>query len=82
MVGWGDQETPVGYYGEPPLAGYVRPGRRFNPGCPMPTNVSGYGGPEHLDGYVRPRTVNAKCENFKPQPETTGELPETFRPIW
>jgi hypothetical protein len=82
LVGWGDQETPMGYYGDDPFAGYVRAGRpQFNPGCPMPTNVAGYED-SPLEGYARPRTVNAMCESFKPQPDTTGELPETFKPIW
>ena len=83
MVGWGEQESPVGYYSDAPLDGYVRGGRpRFNPGCPMPTNVAGYGDSDHIDGYARPSTVNARCESFKPQPQTTGELPETFKPLW
>jgi hypothetical protein len=83
MVGWGEPETPMGYYGETPFEGYVRDvPPTFNAGCPMPANVAGYGEPEHFEGYVKPSTVNATCENFKPQPGTAGEVPETFRPLW
>ena len=83
MVGWGEPETPMGYYGDAPFDGYVRDvPPAFNAGCPMPTNVAGFGEQDHLEGYVKPRTVNATCQNFTPQPGTTGEVPETFRPLW
>ncbi len=83
MVGWGEPETPMGYYGEPPIEGYVRDvPPTFNAGCPMPTNVAGFGDQNHFDGYVKPSTVNATCQNFAPQPGTAGEVPETFRPLW
>src|SRR5438093_772004 len=41
-------EGGCGEYGEPPhdVAGYVKDGpTRFNAGCPMPTNLSGFGEP-------------------------------------
>ncbi len=80
MVGWGEQE-PIGYY-EPHFEGYVREvPPAYNPGCPMPTNVAGFGDTS-LEGYVRPQDVSPTCENFKPQPSATAEAPETFRPLW
>jgi len=82
MVGW-DGYTPMGYYGEPPFDGYVRDGRpTFNPGCPMPTNVAGFGDTDSLEGYVRPSTVNATCEQFTAQPGSAASVPETFKPLW
>ncbi len=73
----------MGYYGDQDYSGYVRDvPPAFNAGCPMPTNVAGYGDGESFEGYVRPATVNATCEGFTPQPGPTPAEPETFRPLW
>jgi hypothetical protein len=86
---YGETE-PYGYYGESPeiygepeMDGYVREMEpAFNAGCPLPTNVSGFGEAEPLEGYVRPATVNASCDGFTAQPGTATSVPETFRPLW
>jgi len=97
MSGYADYEPPlsdyperVGYYAEPQMAGYVRQTDTpsYNPGCPMPTNVAGYGEHEQfsegdpLSGYQRPKSVNASCEQFTPQPGVRDFVPETFKPLW
>ena len=90
MVGYGEYEPlseypeGVGYYGEPDISGYVREVAvpPFNPGCPMPTNVAGFGETEPFAGYTRPGTVNPTCGQFTPQPGITEQVPETFRPLW
>src|SRR6266508_4398565 len=90
MVGYGEYEPlseypeGVGYYGEPDVSGYVREVATppFNPGCPMPTNVAGFGETEPFAGYTRPATVNPSCGQFTPQPGITQSVPETFRPLW
>jgi len=72
----------VGYYGNPQYSGYAREvAPRFNPGCPLPMNVSGLddGG---FAGYARPATVNPSCEQFTEQPGSPVEAPDTFRPLW
>lgn len=92
-VGYYADEYPVGGYGEggelvgwgayaPGYEGYVREiPPAFNPGCPMPTNVAGFGDAS-FEGYVRPAEVNAICEGFTPQPSVTVGVPDTFRPLW
>lgn len=86
--GYGQYEPVVqypgmGYYAAPDFSGYVRDVRpAFNAGCPMPTNVAGFGDAENFEGYVQPATVNATCDRFTPQPGTTPGEPETFRPLW
>jgi hypothetical protein len=89
MVGYGEYAPPeqgypgVGYYGQPDLAGYVRETEpTFNAGCPLPTNVPGFGEAENLEGYVKPTTVNPTCPQFTPQPGPTPSVPETFKPLW
>lgn len=91
MVGYGygeyqplSEEYPgVSEYGEPDMAGYVREARpTYNPGCPIPTNVAGYGESSPLEGYVRPGTGNPSCDNFVPQPGASSAVPDTFRPLW
>jgi len=90
MVGYGtyeplgESEQGVGYYGEPDIAGYVRETRspRYNPGCPVPTNVAGFADADQLAGYQKPATVNPSCGQFTPPPGPSTELPETFRPLW
>jgi hypothetical protein len=80
----------VGYYAQPGMAGYVRQTDTpsYNPGCPIPTNVAGYGEHEQfsdvdpLSGYQRPKSVNASCEQFTPQPGVRDFVPETFKPLW
>jgi hypothetical protein len=78
------EEYPaMGYYGGPEYAGYVRDvPPTFNAGCPLPTNVAGFGADEPLEGYVRPTEVSPTCERFTPQPGPTPSVPETFRPLW
>ena len=78
------EEYPsMGYYGGPEYAGYVRDvPPPFNAGCPLPTNVAGFGAEEQLEGYVRPAEVSPTCERFTPQPGPTPGVPETFRPLW
>ena len=54
------------------MSGYVRQtsAPSYNPGCPIPTNVNGYGEAEQFAegdpfaGYQRPATVNASCGQF------------------
>ena len=89
MVGYGEPESQyaedypgVAYYGEPDYSGYVRQRPpAFNPGCPLPTNVSGFddGG---FAGYTRPATVNAICDRFTEQPGSAPSAPDTFKPLW
>jgi hypothetical protein len=83
-------ESVVGYNAEREMSGYVRQTATpsYNPGCPIPTNVAGYGEREQLlegdpfSGYQRPATVNASCGQFTPQPGVSDFVPETFRPLW
>ena len=90
MVGYGQyeplaEEYPgMAYYAEAPdFAGYVRDvPPAFNAGCPMPTNVAGFGEMEPLAGYVRPTEVSPACRDFTPQPGPTPSVPETFKPLW
>jgi hypothetical protein len=64
-------------------AGYVREtDPAFNPGCPMPTNVHGFGDPNMVEGYVKPSTVNPMCGQFTPQPGQEAATPDTFKPLW
>jgi hypothetical protein len=73
----------VAYYGDPYFSGYVRSGRpAFNAGCPMPTNVGGLAEAEPLEGYVRPSSVNATCEQITPQPSTGSFTSDLFKPLW
>jgi hypothetical protein len=73
----------VAYYGDPYFSGYVRSGRpAFNAGCPMPTNVGGLAEAEPLEGYVRPSSVNATCDQITPQPSTASFTSELFKPLW
>jgi hypothetical protein len=70
-------------YADAPLEGYVRDQpSHFNAGCPMPSNVSGYGDAEHLEGYIRPAEVSPSCAQLTPQPGGTPSVPETFRALW
>src|SRR5262249_28573025 len=75
-----------GYYGEPDMSGYVRETEpTYNPGCPLPTNVSGFGEPiqmDGLEGYIKPTTVNPSCGQFTEQPGPTPGAPEGFKPLW
>ena len=83
---------PYGYYGEAPemygwgepeISGYTRDlPPSFNAGCPLPTNVSGFGETEPLQGYVQPAEVSPSCSGFTPQPGPTASVPETFKPLW
>ena len=96
MVGYGEYEPlsgypgGFGYYAEPEMSGYVRQtdAPPYNPGCPMPTNVAGFGEPEQFSegdpfaGYQRPSTVNPSCGQFTPQPGVSDFVPETFKPLW
>ena len=95
LPGYGDYQPlsdygdEMSYYAEPEMAGYVRQTAPvFNPGCPIPTNVAGYGEHEQfsegdpLSGYQRPKSVNASCEQFTPQPGVRDFVPETFKPLW
>jgi hypothetical protein len=70
-----DAYAPMGSYlrEEPP---------RFNAGCPLPTNVAGYGESDYLDGYVRPETVNPAVTQFTDRPGAPAAEPETFKPLW
>ena len=85
-----DYPEGVGYYAQPGMAGYVRQTATpsYNPGCPIPTNVAGYGEQEQFSdgdpfsGYQRPKSVNASCEQFTPQPGVSDFVPETFKPLW
>jgi hypothetical protein len=87
MAGYGEpefaEEYPgVSYYGEPDYSGYARQTEgAFNPGCPLPTNVSGFED-EGYGGYSQPATVNPSCEQVTPQPGSTPSAPEAFKPLW
>jgi len=75
-----------GAYGQD-YAGYVRQADpAFNAGCPMPTNVHGFGEPTNMpnmfEGYVTPSTVNPMCGQFTPQPGQEAPPPDTFKPLW
>jgi hypothetical protein len=90
-IPYGETE-PYGYYaqspemygyGEPDISGYVRDtAPTFNAGCPLPTNVSGFGEAQPFEGYVTPTEVSPSCSNFTPQPGATASVPETFKPLW
>jgi hypothetical protein len=83
MVGYGYGEDPYAHYGEPEFSGYVRDvPSQYNAGCPLPTNVAGFGETPPLEGYIRPAEVSPNCERFTPQPGPTPSVPETFRPLW
>jgi hypothetical protein len=63
--------------------GYVRETRpTYNPGCPMPTNVHGFGEAEMFEGYVNPSSVNPTCGQFTPQPGQESAPPDNFKPLW
>jgi hypothetical protein len=77
-----------GAYGQG-YSGYVRETHpAFNAGCPMPTNVHGFGEPNMqnmpnmFEGYVKPSTVNPMCGQFTPQPGQEAAPPDTFKPLW
>ena len=90
MEGYGEEpygEEPYGEepYGEmdPSMAGYVRAtAPRYNPGCPIPTNMAGYEEAVPLEGYTSPVRVSPVVETFKPGPEPTGSSSDAFRPLW
>jgi len=84
-----DYADEMSYYGDPTMEGYVRQtAPAYNPGCPIPTNVAGYGESEQLAaeepfaGYQRPMTVNPSCGQFTAQPGVSDSMPETFKPLW
>ena len=78
------ESSGVSYYGEPDLAGYLRAhAPTYNAGCPMPTNVAGFAeAAMPLDGYVKPSSVNAECEQLTPQPASGSPASEYFKPLW
>jgi hypothetical protein len=96
MGHYGESQEMPGYAEYDPMAmqpgmadygagynGYVRETRpRFNPGCPMPTNVQGFGEAETFQGYVKPSTVNPACGQFTPQPGQEAATPDNFKPLW
>lgn len=89
MVGYGEMEPlaedypGMAYYADPGVAGYVRDlPSPFNAGCPMPTNVAGFGEPQPLEGYMRPAEVSPSCRDFASQPGPTPAVPDTFKPLW
>ena len=69
-------------YSQSDYSGYAREVSppRFNAGCPLPTNVSGFD--EGFAGYSRPATVNPSCDQFTEQPGSPAAAPDTFRPLW
>ncbi len=77
-------EAPEMYgWGEPEMAGYTRDvPPAFNAGCPLPTNVSGFGETAPLEGYMQPSEVSPSCSGFTPQPGPAPSVPETFKPLW
>lgn len=98
MIGYGETQQQfaedypgVSFYGEqdfaePEFAGYSGYTRdmppSFNAGCPLPTNLSGYGDVDRFDGYNAPATVNPTCDTMTPQPGTAPSTPDTFKPLW
>jgi hypothetical protein len=65
------------------MAGYTRDvPPAFNAGCPLPTNVSGFGETAPLEGYMQPSEVSPSCSGFTPQPGPSSSVPETFKPLW
>ncbi len=74
------EDDPTAGYG---YSGYVRGGQSpFNAGCPIPTNVAGFGEAETVEGYGPPPRVGATCDRFTAQGGGPAEAPETFRPLW
>jgi hypothetical protein len=66
-----------------PVGGYLREEPpRFNAGCPLPTNVAGYGESDYFEGYVSPETVNPAVTQFTAKPGAPAAEPETFKPLW
>jgi len=93
MVGYGEgygeyaplgEEYPsMGYYGESDMSGYVKDAPpTFNPGCPLPTNVAGFGEADTLAGYTKPGEVSPSCPQFTSPASPQGPLPDTLRPLW
>jgi len=91
MPGYGAYEPLAENY--PGMAGYGAYGQEysgymretepaFNAGCPMPSNVHGFGETDGYEGYVRPSTVNPMCGQITPQPGQEAAPPESFRPLW
>ena len=88
MPGYPPGVAGYGAYGQD-YSGYVREtDPAFNAGCPMPTNVHGFGEPimqnmpNMMEGYVKPSTVNPMCGQFTPQPGQEAAPPDTFKPLW
>jgi hypothetical protein len=48
----------------------------------MPTNVAGVPEAEPLEGYVRPSSVNATCDQMTPQAGTGRFASDLFKPLW
>jgi hypothetical protein len=89
MVGYHEYEplsedySEVEDYGESDMEGYVRDvPPAFNPGCPLPSNVSGYEEVEPLQGYVQPADVSPTCPQFTPAARPKPSVPDTLKPLW
>ncbi len=81
MVGYGDDRAMGGYAAD--LSGYVRDAPpRFNAGCPLPTNLSGFGDIGDVSGYTKPADVSPNCQQFTSPSPSQGSLPDTLRPLW
>ncbi len=79
----GEENPPMGYYGESDMSGYVRDAPPvFNPGCPLPTNVAGLGEADTLAGYTKPADVSPSCPQFTSPSSSQTPLPDTLRPLW
>ena len=70
-------------YGESDVEGYRRDlPPAFNAGCPLPTNVAGFGEPEPLQGYMSPQEVSPTCPQFTPAARPRPSVPDTLKPLW
>jgi hypothetical protein len=78
----GYADDAYGYYGAPDMSGYVKAAApTFNAGCPLPTNVAGWGDADDLHGYVKPTQVSPMVKEFT-APAPSPPPPEAFRPLW
>jgi hypothetical protein len=48
----------------------------------MPTNVAGFAEAQPLEGYVKPSSVNAACDQMTPQPGAGPSASDFFKPLW
>ena len=85
-----DYPEGFGYYAQPEMAGYVRQTRaplitraaRSLLTSPATARHEQFSDGDPFSGYQRPKSVNASCGQFTPQPGVSDFVPETFKPLW